>query len=182
MAEKNIKVDEEGFYKAQEKAKESSKKLASEFDKEKVITIQKLEGLFGSTNFVGYEELSTKAKIIALLNKDFKEVNSLDKEGYAVFDKTPFYAESGGQIGDTGEIAVYAEGEPEVTFAVADTHKVLILDADTLQDGFAFFGLENLLSTMYPARAQAFGMSSIEEVAHHEGAVFFPCPGCSSVG
>lgn len=121
LAEKNIKVDEEGFYTAQEKAKESSKKLASEFDKERVITIQKLEGMFGATNFVGYEELSSKAKIIALLNKDFKEVNSLDKEGYAVFDKTPFYAESGGQVGDIGLIYKNNEAVARIT----DTQKPL---------------------------------------------------------
>ena len=121
LAEKNIKIDEEGFYAAQEKAKESSKKLASEFDKERVITIQKLEGMFGSTHFTGYEELSTKAKIIALLNKDFKEVNSLEKEGYAVFDKTPFYAESGGQVGDIG--LIYKDNE--IVARITDTQKPL---------------------------------------------------------
>ena len=121
LAEKNIKVDEEGFYKAQEKAKESSKKLASEFDKERVITIQKLEGMFGSTNFVGYEELSSKAQIIALLDKDFKEVNTLNQEGYAVFDKTPFYAESGGQVGDIG--LIYKNNE--VVARITDTQKPL---------------------------------------------------------
>ena len=48
--------------------------------------------------------------------------------------------------------------------AVADAHKILVLDAGVFQDGFAFLGLEDLLGSVYPAGAQAFGMSGIQQV------------------
>ncbi|RXJ92336.1 alanine--tRNA ligase [Malaciobacter molluscorum] len=61
---------------------------------------------YGKNEFVGYEKTASSAKIISILNKDFKEVNSLEKgnEGWIMLDKTPFYAESGGQAGDIGVI------------------------------------------------------------------------------
>jgi len=59
--------------------------------------------------FVGYESTTCKAKIVALLNGDFKEVNTLEKSGWIMLDKTPFYATSGGQIGDTGEVKGYGK-------------------------------------------------------------------------
>lgn len=55
------------------------------------------------SEFVGYEKLETTSKVIGLFIKD-KEVNELSDEGYAIFDSTPFYAEKGGQVGDSGYI------------------------------------------------------------------------------
>lgn len=55
------------------------------------------------SEFVGYEHNSISAKVIALI-KDDKFVDELSDEGYIVFDKTPFYAEMGGQVADTGII------------------------------------------------------------------------------
>ena len=55
-------------------------------------------------DFVGYENVSSKARVVALLDDDFKEVQTLDKSGWMMLDSTPFYAMSGGQCGDSGEI------------------------------------------------------------------------------
>jgi alanyl-tRNA synthetase len=59
--------------------------------------------------FVGYEKTTCKAKIVALLDDDFKEVDTLSKSGWIMLDKTPFYATSGGQIGDKGELKEYGK-------------------------------------------------------------------------
>ncbi len=59
--------------------------------------------------FIGYESTTCKAKVAALLDNNFKEVDSLEKSGWIMFDKTPFYATSGGQSGDVGEIKEYGK-------------------------------------------------------------------------
>ena len=58
---------------------------------------------FGENEFVGYDNLSWNSRILALLDENFKRVSSLNSGvGYVLLDKTPLYARSGGQCGDTG--------------------------------------------------------------------------------
>jgi alanyl-tRNA synthetase len=73
----------------------------------------------GGTDFLGYETETAAGVVVALL-RDGKEVNTLDKgvSGAVVLNQTPFYAESGGQVGDTG--AMTGDG---VRFTVTDTQK-----------------------------------------------------------
>jgi alanyl-tRNA synthetase len=72
------------------------------------------------TRFVGYDALEVEAKVVALYvgGTPVTEVRSGEK-AIVVLDSTPFYAESGGQVGDVGEIA-----GPGGTFVVADTQKI----------------------------------------------------------
>jgi alanyl-tRNA synthetase len=72
------------------------------------------------TPFTGYEQLEEDTKIIALFH-DGQPADSLEEgqEGVVVLEKTPFYAESGGQVGDTGLLE-----EADVSFDVSDTQKV----------------------------------------------------------
>jgi alanyl-tRNA synthetase len=73
----------------------------------------------GATEFLGYETESAEGEVVALV-KDGKEVSTLKKgeSGAVVLNQTPFYGESGGQVGDTGMLA--GEG---VRFKVTDTQK-----------------------------------------------------------
>jgi alanyl-tRNA synthetase len=79
----------------------------------------KLREKHGGTDFLGYETETAAGKVVALL-RDGKEVPALEKgeSGAVVLNQTPFYAESGGQVGDTGTMT--GEG---VRFTVSDTQK-----------------------------------------------------------
>lgn len=120
-AAKGVTVDEAGYAKAKEAAQEKSRSYADEFSKEKAVVLQKVDNGYPATGFVGYETLTCEAEVLALLDEKFEFVDELSGDGYAVFNKTPFYAESGGQVGDTGVILA---GGKEVA-RVTDTQKPL---------------------------------------------------------
>jgi len=65
---------------------------------------------FGENTFVGYEFLNHSGEVLALLDEDFKHSDSLsaNTNGWVLLDTTPFYAESGGQTGDTGLLEGFA--------------------------------------------------------------------------
>jgi len=66
---------------------------------------------FGENTFVGYEFTQHSGEVQALLNAEYKKVDSLNagESGWALLDITPFYAESGGQTGDSGELEGFAK-------------------------------------------------------------------------
>ncbi len=66
---------------------------------------------FGTNEFVGYETTQHAAKVLALLDENYKKVDALDigENGWVMLDKTPFYAQSGGQCGDIGELQCRAK-------------------------------------------------------------------------
>ncbi len=112
--EKGFSVDIEGFNTAMARQKEQAR-AAGKF---KMAT--NLEYAGAATSFHGYEQLETNGMITALY-KEGSAVNQLleGEQGVVILDNTPFYAESGGQIGDSGELKS-ANG----LFAVEDTQKV----------------------------------------------------------
>ena len=112
--ENKIKVDTKTF----EISMKSQKTMARESGKFKQIKTLLYDGK--STEFVGYQEIHSSSKILAIFKNDLevKEVNKSD-EAVIILDKTPFYAESGGQIGDQG-ILDSEMGE----FYVSDTIKI----------------------------------------------------------
>lgn len=113
--EHGFHVDEEGF--AEEMAQQ--RKLSQESSRFNLDYMFNIKGIKQSTDFVGYAQMEHPAHVVSLI-QDGNPVEELkaNQSGVVILDKTPFYAESGGQIGDRGKL-VFAEGE----FVVEDTRK-----------------------------------------------------------
>jgi alanyl-tRNA synthetase len=112
--ERNVSLDLAGFEAAME-AQRARARAASKF-----ASAAGLEYSGGKTEFRGYDTLGVAAKVVALY-REGTQVDGLrsGESGTVVLEQTPFYAESGGQVGDKGEIV--ASGG---TFAVDDTQKI----------------------------------------------------------
>ncbi len=107
LRDKNIKVDIEKFDElmAEQKAKAKAAWKGSG-DAATSGDFKALLEKYGENEFVGYDNTNYRSKILALLDENFKEVDTLKKgkSGWVMLDKTPFYATSGGQAGDIGAL------------------------------------------------------------------------------
>ncbi len=74
------------------------------------------------TRFTGYDQLESQAHVVALFDAEHRRVQQLSGDGYALLDRTPFYALSGGQVGDTGQLR-FEGGHAEVLDTTAPAHK-----------------------------------------------------------
>jgi alanyl-tRNA synthetase len=112
--EKGLTVDQAGFEKAMDAQKKQAR-AASRFDAEAALSID----ADGETRFEGYDSLEASGTVLALY-RDGKAVAALEagERGVVLLDKTAFYAESGGQVGDQGLLLA-----PGVEFLVEDTRK-----------------------------------------------------------
>ncbi|WP_337868609.1 alanine--tRNA ligase [Meiothermus sp.] len=104
--ERGIRVDTEGYEKALEEAQEIARSSAA-FDKELFKksneALSALAADYGGTSFVGYEDLEAQAQVkLLLVGEQTIQEAPVGTEVQVVLDKTPFYAEGGGQIGDAG--------------------------------------------------------------------------------
>uniref|UniRef100_UPI0026159C8D alanine--tRNA ligase n=1 Tax=uncultured Campylobacter sp. TaxID=218934 RepID=UPI0026159C8D len=112
LREKGLKVDEAKFDELMSEQKARAKAAwKGSGDKSAKGDFKALLEKFGENKFSGYEELERTSKVLALLDEDFKETQILKagEQGWAMFDVTPFYAQSGGQAGDSGVVADTAD-------------------------------------------------------------------------
>ena len=113
--EREVRLDEEGFQRELEAQRERAR-AASQFGADYTASID----LEGETQFTGYELLADQATVTALVDSEGNALTALEagQKGTVVLDRTPFYGESGGQVGDTGYLHV--DGG---RFQVTDTQK-----------------------------------------------------------
>jgi alanyl-tRNA synthetase len=123
--ERGLSVDMAGFEQAMEQQRERAR-AASRFEAKGQMPAE-LASQLKPTAFLGYEALSAQASKVVGIVRAGKQIDQLNEgeEGLVILDRTPFYAESGGQVGDTGTLSNGA-GRFDV--------------ADTLKMGGVFFG------------------------------------------
>ena len=116
-AERGIEVDVDGFERLMAEQRQRAKQASKKDDVyANLSNFQQVLDQFGPTEFVGREEFESKAKVVAVV------------EGSVFLDRSPFYAESGGQVGDTGTITTDT-GRAEVTdttFALPGLHRHVV--------------------------------------------------------
>jgi len=117
--EREVRVDYAGFEAAMERQRERAR-AASRFGTLTLTGLAPTVLIGQPTEFHGYDQLALEGTVIALYREGAKtdEIGA-GEAAVAVLDRTPFYAESGGQVGDSGELAGVAG-----TFAVDDTQKI----------------------------------------------------------
>ena len=121
LAEKEgLKVDEKGFEQEMEKQRERARKAGIPTEKKKELMALDFAGV-KPTNFEGYEKTSLETKVVRIFP---------DKK-YVVLEKTPFYGESGGQVGDTGILKIGSE-EVHVLNALALPQGVIVHEVDSV--------------------------------------------------
>ena len=116
LKNKSLTIDNDKFQSLMKESKELAKKNWKGSGDSAVDDIWfSIKDKLGPTEFLGYETDSAEGIILSLL-KDNKEVDELnvDDEGIIILNQTPFYGESGGQVGDTGEI-IFGDFKFEIT-------------------------------------------------------------------
>ena len=124
-AEYGVAVDRDGFEAAlaeQRDRSRSGKKAELAKHAELSALYQAIQARAGDTTFLGYETTTADGRVVAIV-RDGMEFDELTGQGAAevVLDRTPFYAEGGGQVGDRGELREAGGGSS--LFAVEDTQK-----------------------------------------------------------
>jgi alanyl-tRNA synthetase len=137
--EKGLSIDEEGFQTEMEKQREKAR------SEQKFVNLSGHSAGKGAvkdkltvkhskqTNFVGYKVASSQAKVLELRVKEkFVETASQGDEVAIVLNRTPFYGEMGGQVGDTGEISTQ-KGKVVVTNTSRTTSDVIIHKGEVIE-------------------------------------------------
>lgn len=132
LRENNFGVDLDSFEICMKAQKELAKaNWKGSGDKLKEGDFNALLSTFGTNAFVGYTTMEQECKILAFLDSDFKQTHTLKESqvGYVLLDKTPFYPESGGPVGDKGVLM----RDSNVVAEVLDTQKYFGLNLSKIK-------------------------------------------------
>ena len=136
--EEGLSIDDTGFQAAMERQRETSRSLAS-FQDAGRDRAELYSAITPRTTFLGYERESAEATVVAILGPDgVLDVAEAGQQVEVVLDRTPFYGESGGQVGDSGFL--YAEAG---LVDIDDTRKPapdLFVHRGTVKEGFVRVG------------------------------------------
>jgi alanyl-tRNA synthetase len=164
---RGLGVDAQGFATAMERQRaEARKSWAGSGEAATGALWFELKEQLGASEFLGYETEAASGKIVALI-KDGARVKELKQgeRGIVIVNQTPFYAESGGQVGDRGTIS----GAKGARFAVEDTQKKLhglFLHDGVVQTGALKLGEEVALAVDYSRRTPTRAHHSATHLLH----------------
>ncbi|MBQ8572610.1 MAG: alanine--tRNA ligase [Ruminococcus sp.] len=137
LAEKGIKVDTERFYELLAEQKKRSRDARKDAGADAWLSDAVDLADIPATEFVGYTETECDAKVLALIvNGERENAAGEGDKAVVVLNKTPFYAESGGQVGDTGVIRI-GETEFEVTNTTKDPAGIFMHTGKVTKGSFA---------------------------------------------
>ena len=129
-AENGLKIDEAGFHSEMEKQKTKARASWSAEEAASAPVYRDLVGKYKKTEFCGYNSMESDATVVALIsNGELAGELAAGQQGEVLLDVTPFYAESGGQVGDTGEL-------------LSDTVKAIVLDTKKPVEGISVHKVE----------------------------------------
>jgi len=135
--EEQFAIDEEGFEAALAEQRERSRRVTA------TEVPAKVEFSFSSpragTDFIGYDDLEACSRTVAVASAEGAPARKVGDSGFAVFERTPFYAESGGQVGDVGFVE-WDGGKARVLDTFQDggriVHRIEVVDG-ALEEGVA---------------------------------------------
>lgn len=137
LRDKNLSVDLKEFEKSMDIQKSNAKaSWKGSGDDAKSGDFKNILDTIGVNEFIGYDNVSSTSTVVALLSEDFKQVTTLQKNsyGWVMLDKTPFYATSGGQEGDIGELQGKAKVLETKKFFGINISKIKTIDKINLKD------------------------------------------------
>jgi len=119
--EKGVAADHDGFQKELNEQRSRARAAMKTHDLSLQGDLAVLAEL-PATRFIGYDHLESRCHVIALFDSNYKKLQSLTGDGFVLLDQTPFYAQSGGQVGDIGYLA-FDNGKAEVSDCLAPASK-----------------------------------------------------------